>query len=238
MPSVGGTKEKRLPVVDVPPALKRRAQRIAGRLAEAYPDLTCPLTFRTPWECLAATILSAQCTDKKVNEVTPALFAAFDGPEAFARATPVDVEAHIRSIGLFRSKARHLVGAARAVMDTFHGVVPDSMDALTTLPGAGRKTANCVLANAFGRPGVMVDTHCIRVARRLGLHAESDPTKIEWRLKALLPIKEWSAFSHRIILHGRQCCRARAPACARCPLRALCPSVHDLETPPQKRRTP
>lgn len=212
------TREKPTPTVSE----KRRAARIAARLAAAYPDLTCPLTFTTPWEALASTILSAQCTDKKVNEITPALFAAFDGPAAFARAKPPQVEAYVKSINYFRMKAKHLIEAGQAVMDRFQGQVPDTMDELVTIPGAGRKTANCVLVNAFNQPGIMVDTHCIRVGHRLGLHALADPAKIEARLKALLPAKDWSAFSHRIIIHGRRCCVARAPRCDGCPLRTLC----------------
>ena len=204
------------------PQEKRHARRIAAGLAGAYPENISALHFADPWECLAATILSAQCTDKKVNECTPALFAAWRGPKAMARAAPREIEPYIRSIGLYRAKARYLVASAQAVMARFGGVVPERLEDIASLPGAGRKTANCVLANAYGQPAIMVDTHCIRVTRRLGLHQLAAPDRIEGRLKALLPRRQWTPFSRRIIRHGRECCAARKPRCGACPLAGDC----------------
>ena len=199
--------------------LKRRAARLAAALAAAVPRPQCALEFRSPFELVAATILSAQCTDRKVNAVTPALFAAYPGPAQMAAAAPADVERHIHSLGLFRAKAKNLIGMARALVRDFGGVVPATIDELVRLPGVGRKTANCVLVNAFRLPGIMVDTHCLRLTARWGLTAESAPDKVEMALKALLPEKEWSAFSERVIIFGRTVCTARAPRCGGCPLK-------------------
>lgn len=199
--------------------LKRRAARLAAALAAAVPRPRCALEFRNPFELVAATILSAQCTDRKVNAVTPALFAAFPGPRELAAAAPAAVERHIRSLGLFRAKAKNLIGMARALVRDFGGVVPATIDELVRLPGVGRKTANCVLVNAFRLPGIMVDTHCLRLTARWGLTAATNPDKVEMALKALLPEKEWSAFSERVIIFGRTVCTARAPRCAGCPLK-------------------
>ncbi|MBP5231842.1 MAG: endonuclease III, partial [Planctomycetes bacterium] len=190
-------------------ALKRRAARLAAALAQAVPTPRCGLEFRNPYELVAATILSAQCADRKVNLVTPALFAAYPGPRELAAAAPAAVERHIHSLGLFRAKAKNLIGMAKALLLDFGGVVPATIDELVRLPGVGRKTANCVLVNAFHLPGIMVDTHCLRLVARWGLTAATDPVKVEMALKALLPEKEWSVFSERVIAFGRAVCAAR-----------------------------
>ncbi|MDD5564975.1 MAG: endonuclease III [Thermoanaerobaculaceae bacterium] len=203
-----------------------RAAAVAAALATAYPDAACELDFADPFELLVATILSAQCTDARVNTVTPALFARFPDARALAAAGPEEVEALIRSTGFFHNKAKSLLGMARAVADRHDGEIPATMDALTQLPGVGRKTANVVLGTAFGlATGVVVDTHVGRLARRLGLTSEDDPEKIERDLMALFPPDAWVALGHRLILHGRRVCRARKPACDSCPLAALCPRV-------------
>jgi len=205
------------------PERRRRAARIVRRLARAYPDTSCALHFRSPFELLVATILSAQCTDKKVNEVTPALFAAYGTPAALAAADPAAVERMIRPTGFYRQKARAIQAAARGVEEHFGGRVPGSMEELVSLHGVARKTANVVLGNAFGVPGLSVDTHMKRVNVRLGLTAHDDPVKIERDLAALIPEREWTAYSHRVIHHGRVCCDARRPRCETCPLLAECP---------------
>jgi endonuclease-3 len=174
---------------------------------------------------LAATILSAQCTDRNVNRVTPGLFKAWPTAEALATAKPAQVERCIRSLGLYRVKARNLVGMARALVRDHAGLVPRSLDALVALPGVGRKTANVVLSNAFGMPGLAVDTHVLRVGGRLGLIATADPVKAEARLCALLPPDAWGQASHLLIWHGRRVCSARKPRCLECPVRTLCPSA-------------
>jgi endonuclease-3 len=200
------------------------AARLAGELAAAYPDATCELTFRDPYELLVATILSAQCTDVRVNQVTPALFVRFPDAAAMAGADPSEVEALIRPTGFFRSKARSLLGAAQALVEHHEGRVPADMDALTALPGVGRKTANVVLGTGFGlATGVVVDTHVARVARRMGLSRNEDPVAIEADLMALFPSAQWVDLAHRLILHGRRVCAARKPACDHCTLSAVCP---------------
>ena len=202
---------------------RRRALRIVRQLAAAYPDARCALDFRDPFELLVATILSAQCTDKKVNEVTPALFARYPTPAALAAAPPDAVEAMIRPTGFYRQKARAIQATARELAERFDGRVPGTMEELLTLHGVARKTANVVLGNAFGVPGLTVDTHMKRVNARLGLTDEEDPVKIERELMALIPQKDWTAYSHRVIHHGRVCCDARKPRCEDCPLAADCP---------------
>ena len=202
---------------------RRRAARIVRRLARAYPDARCALHFRNPFELLVATILSAQCTDKKVNEVTPALFAVYGAPAALAAAPPAEIERMIHATGFYRQKTRAIQSAARDVAERFGGRVPDSMDDLLSLHGVARKTANVVLGNAFGVPGLTVDTHMKRVNARLGLTEHEDPEKIERDLATLIPEREWTSYSHRIIHHGRVCCDARQPRCEICPLRAECP---------------
>jgi len=202
---------------------RARAARIVRRLAKAYPDARIALHFRNPFELLVATILSAQCTDKKVNEVTPALFAASGTPAALAAADARTVEAMIRPTGFYRQKARAIQSAARDIAERFAGAVPESLEELTSLRGVARKTANVVLGNAFGVPGLAVDTHMKRVNGRLGLTLHEDPEKIERDLMELVPRKEWTTYSHRVIHHGRVCCTARGPLCESCPLREECP---------------
>jgi len=201
-----------------------RANAIAKRLALAYPGVECPLTHQNTFELLVAVILSAQCTDVAVNKVTPELFCRYPDAAALSRASTADIEKLIRSLGLFRAKAKSLQRCAEQLVEQFAGVVPSTMEELTRLTGVGRKTANVILGHAFGTPGIAVDTHCKRLSSRLGLSREQDPAKIERDLSHLLPPKEWTGFSHRLILHGRSVCHARRPACGRCVLQELCPS--------------
>ena len=202
-----------------------RARGIARGLAKAYPDAWCELDYRSPWELLIATILSAQCTDKMVNRVTPVLFARFPTAKALAAADPARVEALIKPTGFFRQKTRAIQAVARAIAGEFKGRVPDSMDALTALPGIGRKTANVVLGTAFGQPAIFVDTHVKRLANRLAFTIESDPVRIEHDLTQLLPAKDWTLFAHRLIHHGRQVCFARKPRCTACQVARWCPRI-------------
>ena len=203
---------------------KKRAGLILRRLAKAYPQAHCELDYATPFQLLAATILSAQCTDKAVNKATPALFKRWPDAAALACARTSDVEGVIRSIGLYRGKARNLVGMAQALLKDHQGAVPKTMEALIELPGVGRKTANVVLANAFGLPGLAVDTHVLRVGARLGLFKTQDPVKAEEALGSLIPPAKWGLTSHWLIWHGRRVCGARNPACGACVLKELCPS--------------
>jgi endonuclease III len=205
--------------------VRARAAAIARALARAYPDAGCALHHRNPWELLVATILSAQCTDAMVNQVTPALFAAFPTPEALASAPASRVEELIRRTGFFRQKTKALQATARGVVERHGGRVPDTMEELHALPGIGRKTANVVLGTAFGKPSVFVDTHVRRLAKRLGLTRQDDPDKIERDLQKLLPPRQWTVFCHRLIHHGRQICVARRPRCSVCPLRRWCPRI-------------
>ncbi len=201
---------------------------MAQRLAEEYPGTAadlCELDFESPFQLLVATILSAQCTDVRVNLVTPALFAAYPDAAALARADPDRVESLIRTTGFFRAKTRNLIGMAQTIEARFGGEVPTALDDLVTVPGVGRKTGNVVRSVAFGLPGLPVDTHVLRLSRRLGLSTEDDPVKLEHELNALLPAGERGAFSLRMILHGRATCRARKPACGRCVLADICPSA-------------
>ena len=202
----------------------RRARSIHKILAAHYPETRPALEFHNPFELLIATILSAQSTDAQVNKVTPALFLKYPQPQALAGANLVEIQRMIHSTGFFRSKAKAIQGCARVIERDFGGRVPDNMEDLVKLPGVGRKTANVVLGSAFGTPGVVVDTHVRRVARRLGLTEAFDPGKIELDLMRLLPKKDWTPFSHRLIFHGRRICGARKPRCAECPVGRLCPS--------------
>ncbi len=209
-------------------ASERRAQaeRLAPLLAEAYPDTTVTLDHRNPLELIVATILSAQCTDERVNRVTPALFERYRTPEDYAEAERDDLEEMIRPTGFFRNKAKHIQGMARRLVEEHDGRVPDTMEELTRLPGVARKTANVVLSNAYGKhEGVVVDTHVKRVAHRLGLTDETDPSKVERDLMDALPRERWHSFAWRLILHGRAVCTARKPACAACVLANGCPSA-------------
>ncbi len=201
-----------------------RAQRIAKRLALAYPKVECPLIHRNHFELLVAVMLSAQCTDAAVNKVTPELFRCYPDPASLSGASTHDIEALIRTLGLFRAKAKSLQLCARQLIDENGGRVPSTMEQLTRLAGVGRKTANVMLGHAFGAPAIAVDTHCKRLANRLGLSRNQDPTKIEDDLGELLPPEEWTGFSHRLILHGRSVCYAHKPACERCVLKEFCPS--------------
>ncbi len=207
-------------------ALVRRARRINRLLAHEYPDARCELDYRNPFELLVATVLSAQCTDVQVNLVTPGLFAAFPDAEALAAAPRDRLEALIRPTGFFRSKAESLLELSRGLIERFGGEVPRRLGELTTLRGVGRKTANVVLGNAFGVPGIPVDTHVGRLSRRLGLTLNTDPDAVERDLGALVPRSEWTVLSHRLIFHGRRRCTARKPRCEGCPIRELCPSAN------------
>ena len=203
-----------------------RAARLYDVLAATYPDAHCALDHHNAFELLAATILSAQCTDKRVNMVTPVLFERYPNAAALATAKQEDVEEIIRTTGFFRNKAANLIATAGALVDRHGGEVPADMDALVALPGVGRKTANVVLGNAFGRnEGIVVDTHVSRLSQRLGLTADTDPVKIESSLIPLFPNDRWTMLSHLLIEHGRQLCDAKKPRCGECPLLELCPSA-------------
>ena len=206
-------------------ALKAHASLVYDRLHAEYPDAHCALDFTSAFELLSATILSAQCTDKRVNMVTPALFARYPNPAVFAAAQQEDVEEIIKSTGFFRNKAKSLIGMATGVVERHGGEVPSDMDALVKLPGVGRKTANVILGNAFGRnDGIVVDTHVTRLSNRLGLATGSDAVKIERALMPLFPRQHWTLLSHLLIEHGRQVCVARVPRCGECILADICPS--------------
>lgn len=207
-------------------ARRERTATILDRLAREYPDATCALTHANPFQLLVATILSAQCTDEQVNRVTPALFARFPDAAALARADLAEVEALVHSTGFFRNKARALVGLGQALVADHDGQVPATMAELVHLPGVGRKTANVVLGNAFGRDeGIVVDTHVARLSRRLGLAAGDSPEAIERELMELVPREAWTLWAHLLIFHGRQVCPARRPRCASCVVADLCPSA-------------
>lgn len=207
---------------------KKRVLRVIRRLRRAYPDARCALYFKGPMQLLVATILSAQCTDKRVNMVTPKLFKKYPRVEDFARASSGELESYIKSTGFYKNKTRNIIGAAREIMSRHHGRVPDKLDELVALPGIGRKTANVILGNAFGVPGLTVDTHMIRINRRLGFTGEKDPVKIEFELMPLVPKRCWTEYSHLIIHHGRNRCFARKPDCKNCEIRLLCPSADSL----------
>ncbi len=207
------------------PLAPDRIAAILNALDEAYPNVECALTHRTPWELLVATILSAQCTDVRVNMVTPELFKRFPTPAAMAKATLPELEALIRTTGFFHNKAKSIQGAAKKITAEFKGQVPQTLTELITIPGAARKTANVVLGVCFNRAeGVVVDTHVFRIARRLGLAKGDTPQKVEQELMRILPQDHWIAFSHQLIHHGRQVCDARNPKCDRCNLEQLCTS--------------
>lgn len=201
-----------------------RTKTIIQKLKRYYPDAHCALHHQSPLQLLMATILSAQCTDERVNKVTPALFARFPEATDFAKASLVEIETIIRSTGFFHSKAKSLKGTGQAIGEKFAGKVPRTVEELTSLPGVGRKTANVVLGNAFGLAhGIVVDTHVKRLAFRLGLTAQKSPERVEQDLLKLVPRADWIQFSHWLIFHGRQLCRARRPVCEKCPFEGLCP---------------
>jgi len=218
---------------------RARAGRIAAALAKLYPQARISLDFSNAWECLVATILSAQCTDERVNRVTPVLFKEIPNVAAMAAAPPEKIERLIASTGFFRQKTKSLKGCAHEIVSRFGGEVPSRMEDLVTLPGVGRKTANVLLGHVFGQPGVVVDTHVRRVAFRLGLTKEQDPDRIEVDVQQLLPADQWTPFSMRLILHGRQVCFARAPRCESCALLPDCPRIGvkgAVKSPEKKRR--
>lgn len=194
-------------------------------LAATYPDAHCALDHKTPIQLLVATILSAQCTDARVNRVTPTLFARYKTARDFAEADPKELERLIASTGFFRNKAKNIIACCRAIVEKHGGDVPGTLEELVQLPGVGRKTANVILGNAFGVPGITVDTHVGRLSRRLGLTTHDDPVKVEFDLMAIIPEADWTMFSHRLIFHGRQVCAARKPDCPACPMNRFCPKI-------------
>jgi endonuclease III len=206
-------------------SLRSRARQVVRLLAKLYPDAHCALHYDNPLQLLIATILSAQCTDTRVNLVTPGLFARYPDVKAFAEAAPRQLEQAIASTGFFRNKARNIIACCRDILAHHGGRVPSTMEELVKLPGIGRKTANVILGNAFDVPGITVDTHVGRVSRRLGLTNHTDPAKVERDLMELIPKKEWTMFSHRMIFHGRQICHARKPKCDQCLLAKVCPKI-------------
>jgi endonuclease III len=214
-------------------ALVRRARRINRELAEMYPDAHTELNFGTPLELLIATVLSAQTTDRRVNLVTPVLFARYKSAADYAAADREDIEKIIQSTGFFRAKTASIIAIGQALCDRYGGEVPGKLKDLVTLPGVGRKTANVVLGNAFGVPGITVDTHFARLSRRLGWTAQTDPDKIEADVGSLFPRSEWTMLSHRLIWHGRRVCHARRPACGACAIALLCPSFGLGPTDPE-----
>ena len=215
-------------------ALTRRARRIHRLLAERYPDAHCELDFGTPLQLLVATVLSAQTTDVRVNHVTPVLFAKYPTAADYAGADRTELETIIASTGFFRAKAESLIKLGDRLVSDFQGQVPGRLADLVTLPGVGRKTANVVLGNAFGVPGITVDTHFGRLARRFCFTAEEDPVKVEAEVAALFDKRDWTMLSHRLIFHGRRTCHARKPACGACPVATLCPSYGAGETDPER----
>jgi endonuclease-3 len=225
MPSFASSTASGVPGGIPASALVRRARKINRELALVYPDARCELDFDGPFQLLTATVLSAQCTDVRVNQVTPALFARFPDARAMASAPRDELEDLIRSTGFFRSKSTSLLALSRDLIERFDGRVPGRLEDLVTLRGVGRKTANVVLGNAFDVPGITVDTHMGRLARRLGLTVNEDPVAVERDLAALIERREWTLWSHRIIFHGRRRCTARKPDCGGCEIARLCPSA-------------
>ncbi len=207
------------------PARLTQAKKVALELANLYPLAHCALEHQSPFQLLIATILSAQCTDKMVNRVTPALFARFPDPAAFAAAELEEVESYIKPTGFYHNKAKNIIACSQAILRDHAGQVPNNLEALTALPGVGRKTANVVLGDAFGVPGVVVDTHVHRLSRRLGLTKLNTPEKIEQDLMQLFPPEEWTILGHRLIFHGRQVCDAKKPRCEVCTMASFCPQV-------------
>lgn len=205
--------------------LRPRARRIVRELTRLYPDAECALKYSNPLQLLVATILSAQCTDVRVNLVTPALFARYPDAAAFAAAEQKELEKYIQSTGFFRNKAKNIIQCCRQLMERHTGQVPATMEELVSLAGIGRKTANVILGNAFAVPGIPVDTHVARLSQRMGLTVHTNPVKIEHDLMKLIPKKEWTMFGHRMIFHGRQICHARRPWCEQCTLSSLCPKI-------------
>jgi len=204
-------------------AKRERAEEVFKRLRKAYPDARCTLNYKTPLDLLVATILAAQCTDDRVNVVTRTLFKKYRRPQDYVNASRAEFEEDIRTCGFFRQKAKCIVNACSRIIDTYGGAVPTTMEDLVTLDGVGRKTANVILSECFGTPGIIVDTHCIRVSRRLGFTRDEDPVKIEQDLMKIWPEENWTPSSHSLVFHGRTVCRARDPQCPACPVNDLCP---------------
>jgi endonuclease-3 len=217
-------------------ALKRRARRINRTLAEAYPYAHAELDFRNPFELLVATVLSAQTTDVVVNQITPLLFARYPDARSMAEADPAELEAILKPTGFFRAKARNVMALCTRLVDEYDGVVPPRLQDLVTLPGVGRKTANVVLGNAFGIPGITVDTHFGRLARRFGWTESDDPVRVEADVAELFEPRDWTMLSHRVVFHGRRVCHSRKPACGACAVATWCPSYGAGETDPDKAR--
>ncbi len=215
-------------------ALKRRARRINRALAEQYPYAHAELDFRSPFELVIATVLSAQTTDVLVNQITPLLFARYPDARRMAEADPAELEAILKPTGFFRAKARNVLALCNRLVDEYDGEVPGRLEDLVTLPGVGRKTANVVLGNAFGIPGITVDTHFGRLARRFGWTVSDDPVRIESDVGELFEPKDWTMLSHRVVFHGRRVCHSRRPACGACPVANWCPSYGLGETDPEK----
>jgi len=227
------TKPKKKSKIKVDPAeAKERVLKIIPILKKTYPDAKIALNWDNPWNLFVAVVLSAQCTDVRVNIVTADLFKKYKKPEDYLAVEPEELQQDIRPTGFYKNKAKNIRGAAKKIIDDFGGKVPDTMDELLTLPGAGRKTANCILGNAYGIPGITCDTHVIRLSRRLGLSENSDPVKLEFDLMEIVPKKKfggWTMFSHYIIFHGRNICKARKPDCDNCPIARYCPSANKPE---------
>jgi endonuclease-3 len=232
--ATSGAVVKKAKVAQTHAGLVRQARRINRELAEVYPYAHPELDFENPFQLLVATVLSAQTTDLRVNQTTPALFAKYPTPEDMAEADPEELEQILRPTGFFRAKAKSVLGLSVALRDRFHGEVPGRLEDLVSLPGVGRKTANVVLGNAFGVPGITVDTHFGRLARRFGWSTSQDPETVEEDVAGLFPPADWTMLSHRVVFHGRRICHARKPACGACPIAPLCPAYGEGETDPEK----
>jgi endonuclease-3 len=216
------------------PEKKVRAKAIYRQLTKSYPNVRCELDYNSAFQLLVATVLSAQCTDKRVNQTTPDLFKKYSNPKKMAKADLIDIQRLVKSTGFFRAKAKNIKGLSNIIVEQFDSNVPSNLEDLITLPGVGRKTANVVLGHAFGIPGITVDTHFGRLSRRFGWSKQNDPVKVEFEVGELIPEKEWTNLSQRMIWHGRRVCHARKPACGACPLAKLCPSYGIGEIDPIK----
>ena len=216
------------------PEKRVRAKVIYRQLSKNYPNVRCELDYKNAFQLLVATVLSAQCTDKRVNQTTPALFKKYPNPQKMAKADLIDIQKLVKSTGFFRAKAKNIKGLSNKIMEEFDGKVPSNLEDLITLPGVGRKTANVVLGHAFGIPGITVDTHFGRLSRRFGWSKQNNPVKVEFEVGELIPQKEWTNLSQRMIWHGRRVCHSRKPACGACALAKLCPSYGIGEVDPIK----
>jgi endonuclease-3 len=216
------------------PEKKVRAKVIYRQLSKSYPNVRCELDYKNAFQLLVATVLSAQCTDKRVNQTTPALFKKYPNPQKMAKADLRDIQKLVKSTGFFRAKAKNIKSLSNKIMEKFDGKVPSNLEDLITLPGVGRKTANVVLGHAFGIPGITVDTHFGRLSRRFGWSKQNNPVKVEFEVGELIPEKEWTNLSQRMIWHGRRVCHSRKPACGACALAKLCPSYGIGEIDPVK----